>query len=91
MHMELSSNSRSHALLQLQQESHAAEVQHDAAHSPQHPATSSDNFGAALAVLQVVRCDSCSGATRDDVFTSFLFASRRKAFELMVARWRAAK
>ncbi|WIA29864.1 hypothetical protein OEZ86_012333 [Tetradesmus obliquus] len=40
--------------------------------------------------IAVVRCDPCSGATRDDVFTSFLFASRRKAFELMVARWRAA-
>jgi hypothetical protein len=44
-----------------------------------------------LSPLQVVRCDPCSGASRDDVFTSFLFASRRKAFELMVARWRAVK
>jgi hypothetical protein len=50
-----------------------------------------DTMEAAVALLQVVRCDSCTGATRDDVFTSFLFASRRKAFELMVARWRAAK
>ncbi|KAF6255873.1 hypothetical protein COO60DRAFT_168881 [Scenedesmus sp. NREL 46B-D3] len=39
--------------------------------------------------IAVVRCDCCTGATRDDVFTSFLFTSRRKAFELMAARWRA--
>lgn len=50
-----------------------------------------DLLNVCCGVLQVVRCDPCSGATRDDVFTSFLFASRRKAFELMVARWRAAK
>lgn len=43
-----------------------------------------------LLLLQLRRRDD-SGAWRDDVFTSFVFASRRRAYDTMVQRWREVK
>lgn len=43
-----------------------------------------------LCPLQLQRRDD-SGVWHEDVFTSFVFTSRKRAFDTMVQRWREVK